>query len=62
MEDLPLGRFAALVPEFAVKDPPFGRTLIMMNDVGTLQGPVTCLAVFLLFLCKYLETNTSIYQ
>ena len=30
MEDLPLGRVAALVPEFAVKDLPLGRTLIMM--------------------------------
>ena len=26
MEDLPLGRNAALVPEFAVKDLPLGRT------------------------------------
>ena len=30
MEDLPLGRIAALVPEFAVKDLPIGRTLMMM--------------------------------
>ena len=30
MEDLPLGRIAALVPEFAVKDLPLGRTLIVM--------------------------------
>ena len=30
MEDLPLGRIAALVPEFAVKDLPLGRTLVMM--------------------------------
>ena len=30
MEDLPLGRIAALVPEFAVKDLPLGRTLMMM--------------------------------
>ena len=28
MEDLPLGRIAALVPEFAVKDLPIGRTLM----------------------------------
>ena len=27
MEDLPLGRIAALVPEFAVKDLSLGRTL-----------------------------------
>ena len=30
MEDLSLGRIAALVPEFAVKDLPLGRTLVMM--------------------------------
>ena len=30
MEDLPLGRIAALVPEFAVKDLPLGRTLMIM--------------------------------
>ena len=30
MEDLSLGRIAALVPEFAVKDLPLGRTLMMM--------------------------------
>ena len=37
MEDLPLGRIAALVPEFAVKDLPLGRTLMMMifkNETG----------------------------
>ena len=30
MEDLSLGRIAALVPKFAVKDLPLGRTLMMM--------------------------------
>ena len=30
MEDLPLGRIAALVPEFAVKNLPLGRTMMMM--------------------------------
>ena len=30
MEDLPLGRISALVPEFAVKDLPLGRTLMMI--------------------------------
>ena len=30
MEDLPLGRIAALVREFAVKDLPLGRTLMIM--------------------------------
>ena len=35
MEDLPSGRIAALVPEFefAVKDLPLGRTLMMMNKL-----------------------------
>ena len=32
MEYLPLGRIAALVPEFAVKDLPLGRTLINNNN------------------------------
>ena len=31
MEALPFGRIAALVPEFAVKDLPLGRTLMMMS-------------------------------
>ena len=30
MEDMPLGRIAAWVPEFAVMDLPLGRTLMMM--------------------------------
>ena len=30
MEDLPLGKIGALVPEFAVKDLPLGRTLMMI--------------------------------
>ena len=34
MEDLPLGRTAALVPEFAVKDLPLGKTLMMMMSRG----------------------------
>ena len=33
MEDLPLGRIAALVPEFAVNDLPMSRTLMMMMKV-----------------------------
>ena len=33
MEDLPLGRIAALVPEFAAKDLPLGRTLMMMYRI-----------------------------
>ena len=38
MEDLPLGRITALVPEFAVKDLPLGRTLMMMIMMGGLTG------------------------
>ena len=30
MEDLPLGRIAALVPESVVRDLPLGRTLMMV--------------------------------
>ena len=36
MEDLPLGRIAALVPEFAVKDLPLGRTLMIIMIVTIL--------------------------
>ena len=32
MEDLPLGRIAALVPEFAVKDLLLGKTLMIMIE------------------------------
>ena len=32
MEDLPLGRIAALVPEFAVKDLPLDRILMTYID------------------------------
>ena len=35
MEDLPFGRIAALVPEFAVKDLPLRRTLILMMMIVT---------------------------
>ena len=44
MEDLPLGRIAALVPEFAVKDMPLGRTLMMILhkiDPTSELSPVT---------------------
>ena len=34
MEDLLLGRIAALVPEFAVNDLPLGRTLMMMMTLA----------------------------
>ena len=44
MEHLPLGRIAALVPEFAVKDLPLGKILMMMmmmmaNDIRGWMGP-----------------------
>ena len=40
MEDLPLGRIAALVPEFAAKELPLGRTLmIMMEDAANVVYP-----------------------
>ena len=35
MEDLPLGKISALVPEFAVKDLPLGKTLIMRTIQST---------------------------
>ena len=38
MEDLPFGRIAALVPEFAVKDLPLGTTLMMMIHVFYTDG------------------------
>ena len=34
MEDLPLGRIAALVPEFAMRDLPLGRTLMVMMTIN----------------------------
>ena len=40
MEDLPLGRIAALVPEFAVKDLPLGRTLMMIHKQILALGTV----------------------
>ena len=41
MEDLLLGRIAALVPEFAVKDLPLGRTLMMMVVVVVVVMMIT---------------------
>ena len=34
MEDLPLGRIAAFVPEFAVTDLPLDRTLMMIRQIS----------------------------
>ena len=45
MEYLPLGRIAALVPEFAVKDLPLGRTLMMMtssSECSTQEQDIHC--------------------
>ena len=43
MEDLPLGRIAALVPEFAVKDLPLGQNTDDDYNPGT--GCVSILSV-----------------
>ena len=43
MQDLPLGRIATLVPEFAVKDLPLGRTLMMMKVIKAIAANVVCL-------------------
>ena len=39
MEDLLLGRIAALVPEFAVKDMPLGRKLIIIIIIISKLNP-----------------------
>ena len=36
MEDMPSGRIAALVPKFALKELPLGRTLMMMMMISLL--------------------------
>ena len=41
MEHLLLRRIAALVPEFAVKDLPLGRTLMMMIIIITIVITIT---------------------
>ena len=50
MEDLPLGRIAALVPEFAVKDLPLGRTLMIILLLLLLLILLLSLSLSLLFL------------
>ena len=40
MEDLPLDRIGALVPEFAVKDLPLGRTLMIMILIRNFQRSI----------------------
>ena len=49
MEDLPLGRIAALVPEFAVKDRPLSRTLMMM------------MMMMMMIIKEYLENNIKLW-
>ena len=44
MEHLPLGRIAALVPEFAVNDLPLGRTLIIIY-IYIYKSMSTCVCV-----------------
>ena len=76
MEDLPLGRIAALVPEFAVKDLPLGRTLMMMMMMihlylclFTLHGELHCSLLLLQYstgdvtseLWLWLKINLIIY-
>ena len=47
MEDLPLGRTAALVPELAVKDLPLGRTLMMM--MMFIMDDIAIIILYILF-------------
>ena len=60
MEDLHLGRIAALVPEFAVKDLPLGRTLMIyiyiynkgLNFIVFSEKGVSCSVLFMSY-CLY---------
>ena len=54
MEDLPLGRIAALVPEFAVKDLPLGRTLMII--IMETQN-ILLLNIFNFFKCNFTTVN-----
>ena len=53
MEDLPFGRIAALVPEFALKELPLGRTLMMMMHLQLRSETVTVRRRMNLVLCCY---------
>ena len=46
MEDLPLGRIAALVPEFAVNDLPLGRTLVDITKADYISSLYIYLFIF----------------
>ena len=45
MEYLPLGRIAALMPEFEMKDLPLGRTLIMIIIIINYKCKIKCLFI-----------------
>ena len=49
MEDLPLGRIAALVPEFTVEDLPLSRTLKMIYIQGGRE--ISAIIVTDVYLC-----------
>ena len=46
MEDLHLGRIAALVPEFAVKNLSLGRTLMMMIRIKRNVNSMSIMKLF----------------
>ena len=58
MEDLPLGLIAGLVPEFAEKDLPLGRTLVMMMMMMILYRT----AKILLLTCFYDKLPLMYYR
>ena len=54
MEDLPLGRIAALVPEFAMKDLPLGRTVMMIYIIE--RSSCTCMYLEVFRARQYLKS------
>ena len=64
MEDLPLGRIAALVTKFAVKDLPFGRTLMMMMMMMMILPNIFLSILFKnnLNLCSSLKMRDQVSQ
>ena len=55
MEDLPLGRIGALVPEFLVKDLPLGRTLMIFFTITFKDSHILILSFYFLQMV-YIET------
>ena len=49
MEDLSLGRIAALMPEFAVKDLPLGKTLMMMMMIYSITNALSSHFVLIVY-------------